>query len=694
MPARKKNRGLIYLRRSSGRQELSLGGQLTWAIERARQDGVRVDASLDDLAHMQRRGLHEYKDIRLDDSISGANMSRPGFLAVQRDILADRQKSHLYVHMRDRFGRPQDAMQMASIEKSIRESGVTIVLSNDLALPMQAGEGNLGEELKILIEYYMSGDFLRKLSERIIDAQRHVASLGCWTGGNAPYGCVRVLVDAHNNVLEELPRGRTVRQSGCHVQIRPKDESKIRWWMLMLDLSHAKWGSKRIAKLLNDLGVPSPDAGRIRKDRGIPHVNDGQWNHRTVLELLRNPALTGLQRYGRRSMGAHRRLSNEGYRVLSADDKTSNGTPRVIHNDASVQILRSAGFESAYDQTRWQEIQDGINARGKSQKGLPRVRELAKYPLACRIIDMTDDCGSPMYARTVGKRPLYTCGRYMKSGASACKSNSIDAEAMLTFVLRRIEQIAAFPEAAARLREKLEIKLRSRDAATFEDRRDAKRRSAEERHAELVEEQQQLRQNIRHVKNPELIAGLEKDYEVLQRRIRDQEATISSLSQAIRSERSVKDQVEAAMAKLEYLQRISLDPAARSELPQAMGDLGVRAGLVFETKRKGKREVQALRGGVLVFRDERLPIEVFGRDRVNECDGQSECRHQTPPAAKVSGDGTIQMPNGETLSVRNPEHPQKEKAEGVETPSASNSGMDSRPKEGFSSTKGSRGDRI
>lgn len=43
----------IYLRRSDGKQEESLEQQLEWAIGRARQLGVTLDASAADLGHMR-----------------------------------------------------------------------------------------------------------------------------------------------------------------------------------------------------------------------------------------------------------------------------------------------------------------------------------------------------------------------------------------------------------------------------------------------------------------------------------------------------------------------------------------------------------------------------------------------------------------------------------------------------------------
>src|SRR4051812_18999068 len=115
MAVRTKNRGLAYLRRSSGRQEASLETQLQWAINEASRIGMPLRGSLADLERMKTGKLHSYQDIRLDDSVTGADLTRPGFLALQSDALSDRSISHLFIYRRDRFARPEDAIRMVSL---------------------------------------------------------------------------------------------------------------------------------------------------------------------------------------------------------------------------------------------------------------------------------------------------------------------------------------------------------------------------------------------------------------------------------------------------------------------------------------------------------------------------------------------------------------------------------------------------
>jgi predicted site-specific integrase-resolvase len=72
---RQKNQALVYARRSTEKQEISLPAQIERAIRTAQQHGVALDATVADLQHMQAHKLHSFKAIRLDDGVTGANMS-------------------------------------------------------------------------------------------------------------------------------------------------------------------------------------------------------------------------------------------------------------------------------------------------------------------------------------------------------------------------------------------------------------------------------------------------------------------------------------------------------------------------------------------------------------------------------------------------------------------------------------------
>jgi DNA invertase Pin-like site-specific DNA recombinase len=158
MTAREKNSGLIYLRRSSGRQEASLDNQLDWALQAAQKLGVNIDASKEDLAEAIRLRASKYKSLRLDDSISGRSMDRPGFLSLLEDAKRDCSISHVFVWQRDRLARPEDAMSMAVRDRQMREKGVTLVCHNRIWGPRQQGVADLADDMATYLEYYQSGE--------------------------------------------------------------------------------------------------------------------------------------------------------------------------------------------------------------------------------------------------------------------------------------------------------------------------------------------------------------------------------------------------------------------------------------------------------------------------------------------------------------------------------------------------------
>ena len=304
-------------------------------------------------------------------------------------------------------------MQAATCEKKLLEAGITIVFSDVISLPLRLGAQHIMRNLELLLGCYQGGEELRKHAERVLGFQKMLAEGGYRTGGNAPYGFIRVLVDGNGNILEELPPGKTVRQQGCHVRVVPKDLAKIAVWVRILTWKEQGWDIKRIAKQLNDLGIPSPDAGKTRTDHGIRHLVTGKWSPNMVGELCRNATIVGVQEYGKHSEGKIRRLGANGPRLLDEDqDQAADGKLRIIINDPALRIRKDVG-EAQCSPEQWQAIQTQMDERGRNQRGVSR-KDPGRYPLSCRLVDMTERCGSFLYGRTNQGRAVYTCGRYMR----------------------------------------------------------------------------------------------------------------------------------------------------------------------------------------------------------------------------------------------------------------------------------------
>ena len=685
MAGRKNGRGIVYIRRSGDKQETSLEKQLTWAMKAAKHHAVPIDATLEDLLYMQANRLHKYKAIYLDDALSGDDLERPGLKSLIEDFHRHSDRSHLFTFKRDRLGRPDSPLDMMVVEEGLRRAGITIVRSDGVAQPSSSGDENLGELVTMLFEYQRAGQFLRDLSEQMIRTQLQLAGKGYWTGGSAPYGFVRALMNEQGEILEELPKGKRVRQSGCHVVIIPKDETKIKTWLYILKLKEEGWGYKYIVRHLNELGIPSPDAGRIRTDHGVPHEVSGRWTVGTVRSLCMNRAIIGLLDYGRRSEGKHRRLGKDGPRALEDSDRneTNKKKPKRILNDPSLITTSQLPSEPKFDRARWEAIQAETRRRSKVQRGISRTRDPARYPLSCRVIDLSNDCGSFMYGHTSGQRLVYTCGTYMATGGADCDNNTVDAEAILRFTLDTLWELTDRLGARERLQQKLlERAYREQPENPLRSHYEHRRVRLQSLVSDLERQLRAAQRNLAIEENPEHRQAIREEFDRIKAELATAEAQLAATPLEPNHEhRTPEEEVVAALCLLDEIRQVVGDPAARAQILPLVQRLKLYIGLRFVEGVKGeKRRVRRLAGGVLAFGDSPFP----GRDGHGPDRGHPR---QTPHFGENNGSPRRGCENAQ-------DRPNTEKVSGSELALPETGRSKTCPQEGVSFTKGSRGDWI
>jgi hypothetical protein len=192
---------------------------------------------------------------------------------------------------------------MMTLEQELIASGVTLVTHDKIVTPEELKTNEMTYLIGGLIEYQEHGRFSPRLGDRIVFVQQSMAARGLSTGGRAPYGFGRALVGPNDEFVDWLEDGENVRRAGHHVRFLPHDEEKIAIWCMMLEWRAAGESCKRIAARLNGMGIPSPDAGRVRRDHGSTHRVPGKWHANTVRDLCANPIIAGIKEYGRRSAG-------------------------------------------------------------------------------------------------------------------------------------------------------------------------------------------------------------------------------------------------------------------------------------------------------------------------------------------------------------------------------------------------------
>jgi hypothetical protein len=661
MNARPKSHAIVYVRRSTTRQAVSLSQQLEWAIGKAGELGLALDTSPEDLRFAQEQRLSCHRNLYLDDGRTGSDLKRPGFLAFIERALCDKSVSHVLIHMADRFARPELITEALAIEENLALAGLTIVFSNRTVAPRQLGKHNIGDLITACCSYNESGEFLYKLAERIVNTKTTLAKGGFWTGGRPPWGFIRILVDSQGRELQELPEGTSVRREGCHVRIKPHDFQKIEMWLLILKLRGVDhWSIKRIASHLNELGVPSPDAGRIRNEKKSgSHRVSGRWNHTTVKSLLSNRAIIAVLEFGVQSEGKYRRMGLNGPRQLDDSDRRLDGEARTVKNQPELITRTKLDFEPLASPDLFEDCQKLGKERAKNQVGIPRCADPSKYPLSSRVFDLTDQCGHPMYGRTSGNRLLYTCGRYLNSNGADCEHNQFDGEALFQFVLGFLRQLVVGSGGREAVREAL-MALASKEQIAqpriVEDvlRRVEKNLIIEKDELALIE------RNMSRARDENELDVFRRERDTQQAKVRtidqEREALVNQNASG-RQIRRPEEEVELALALFDRIERVSNNPAARDEVRDLLDDnvLGLRIGLYFAEGIKGtKRKIRLLRSGLITTGGRPLPVLPYGKDFV-------------PP-----GEGRV---SGEMVS----------------RDSRRNS-PDKKPREGISFTKGNRGD--
>jgi predicted site-specific integrase-resolvase len=621
MKSRPKNRALMYERRSDDGQEASLKQQFDWAKAKSESMGVPFRGTYADIEEMQRKRLHHRQDIYLDDAISGGDLTRPGFRQFLRDAIADPSVSHVYVFKRDRLARPQALLEMMTLEQELIASGVTLVTHDKIVTPEELKTNEMTYLIGGLIEYQEHGRFSPRLGDRIVFVQQSMAAQGLSTGGRAPFGFARALVGPSDEFVQWLADGENIRRAGHHVRFLPHDEEKIGLWCMMLEWRAAGDSCKKIAARLNAMGIPSPDAGRVRRDHGSTHRVPGKWHPNTVRDLCSNPIIAGIKEYGRRSEGRYRRLGVGGPRELDEHDLRPDGQPKLLENPEEVRVRAASGGQAKFDPERWQALQPKkVPADELRRQNGRKATNPDRYPLSTRVVDLTEGCGSVMHGIPIGDRLKYVCGRYYNSGYTQCHHNTVEATPLATMLVDALVELVSKAGGRDAIRERLLTKahaeaehdavpeeaaalghLRKQLTALNDDIATAERRMATEKN------------DARYAAIAKTFDSLVVEKESVARQINE----LAAPKPAATARATPEEKVDALMATIDDLAALATDERANAKIRELVLRLGIFVGLEFEEGQWGKRAVRRLRRGVIAFGEDNLPIPIHGHSRAD-----------------------------------------------------------------------------
>lgn len=445
-------RAIFYSRDSGGHSEMTPAKYVQFAQAKAKEFGISFDGDVRTIEQMMKDGTPNVGDVYLDYGVQGHKKSRPALDRLKERVTSDSSVTHLIVPRRDRLFRPNDPLDGLLLEAEFSRVGITIVYQDKVVPPAKKGARlDLAQLLTGLIDFDRAGADRRDLARKIILAQIRLAERGYSTGGRPPFGFRRCLVTEQGEVVRHLQDGERVRMRGCHVVWHP-DEETVGLVRRILGLLKSN-PATRVARILNDEGIPSPDAGRFRTDNGTRHLVSGKWNSTTITGMARNPLLVAINAYGRRSMGDQLRLSLGGVRELEEADFRGDEQPKVIRNPSNVHITGQATFKPLIEPREHAALIRELDRRGATQKGVPRSRNPKMNPLGGRIYDM--DCGWLMFRAPYNGSFRYKCGLYDLSHGQECRHNTVKGPQATGFLLSCIRQRLLTPGLWQKLRAKL-----------------------------------------------------------------------------------------------------------------------------------------------------------------------------------------------------------------------------------------------
>ncbi|MCX4305357.1 MAG: recombinase family protein [Acetatifactor sp.] len=274
------------------RKTASVEQDVTICSERAYQTAVYVRLSVvgsdlgqnQDSIEMQRYMLEKYvetqPDMRLvevfcDNGETGTNFDRPGF-ELMMDAVRSRAVDCIVVKDLSRFGRNYVETGYY-LEKIFPRLGVRFVAVNDQYDTLKAGAGN---DLVYSIKNLVNDLYARDISLKVNSSLAVKRERGAFVGAIAPYGYMKSAEDRHKLVVD--------------ADAAPIVRDIFRWRL-------EGEGFARIARRLNDAGVPSPAAYRYEKGylRDKPSNQALLWKALCVQRMTANPAYAGHMAQGK-----------------------------------------------------------------------------------------------------------------------------------------------------------------------------------------------------------------------------------------------------------------------------------------------------------------------------------------------------------------------------------------------------------
>ncbi len=427
---------VIYLRRSTDRQEQSVDDQRRAVTDYAEREGYDV--------------IGEY----VDDAISGAlTEKRLDFLRMIEDAQAPgRPWDAILVYDVSRFGR-QENDEAGYYRHLLSQAGVQIVYT------AEGFSGDESDEILLPVKQYMASKYVRDLSKVTIRGLVSRAEKGRWPGGRPPYGydllhynsadqplhLVRYFADGTREIrtpdgstmTRTIPMGEPLPVSGnSRAQLVPGEPGRVAVVGRVFSMYVGEGlGLGGIAKRLNSEGIPSP--GRPRK----AGASAGKWSTITVRDILKNPAYRGACCWNRRSFAKFNRVE-DGRAVARPKHRRKKSDV----NDEKDWIVVEHQHTPLIAKETWEAAQREMTLRAGTitPEQLRTARGNSRYILSGLV--RCERCGARWQGYKVKKgrrKPgqkqpenfYYCCGSYIRQGNAGCERHLVKQQELEEIVL-------------------------------------------------------------------------------------------------------------------------------------------------------------------------------------------------------------------------------------------------------------------
>lgn len=364
----------------------------------SREDGDKAES--DSIAN-QRKLLEQYiavhPELRLadfyqDDGYTGTNFDRPAFRRMEEDIKKGKINCVLVKDL-SRFGR--DYIEVGRyLEREFPARGIRFIAVND---HVDSTRGRY--DMLLPMKNIFNTQYARDISDKVRSAIRTKQERGEFVGAFASYG-YRKDPENHNHLLIDPPAAQVVRR--------------------IFDLFEEGCGKVRIAKTLNQEGIPSPsEYKRILGERyhnGRRMDRTTYWTYATVHRILQNQMYAGNMEQGR----SLRATMHGRAKQRAREDWT------VVPDTHEAIILPE----------QWERVQVLLGRRTRELSFEQNQSPFAGF-LRC------GDCGRAMVKTKSAGGIYYSCGSYKRYGPTVCSKHSISHAVLEEVVLEDLNRVIA-----------------------------------------------------------------------------------------------------------------------------------------------------------------------------------------------------------------------------------------------------------